>query len=64
MLRLMPTEIHTIWRTAKARCEVAIQGQDHARLMVWVGSTLVYTQVITTFNEAIAIAVELKPLYG
>jgi hypothetical protein len=31
--------------------------------MVWVGSTLVYTQVIRTFNEAIAIAVELKPLY-
>ena len=63
MLWLMPTEIHTIWRTAEARCEVAIHGQEHARLMVWIGSTLVYTQVIRTFNEAIAIAVELRPLY-
>jgi hypothetical protein len=57
-------EIHTIWRTAKACCEVVVQGHGPIRLLVWVGSALVYQQMVTTFTEAMTAATELRLVYA
>lgn len=60
----MPTEIHTLWRTARACCELVYDQTGPARLLLWIGSRLAYDQVITTYQEAISIAAELNMAYA
>jgi hypothetical protein len=60
----MPTEIHTLWQTAKACCELAYSQTAPARLLLWIGSSLVYEQVITSYAEAMTLAAELKMAYA
>jgi hypothetical protein len=56
----VPTEIHTFWRTAVASCELVYRRSDPARVLLWIGTRLVYEQVVTSYVEASAIAAELK----
>ena len=43
------------WRTTK---------RISARVLLWIGSSLVYEQVVTSYNEASAIAAQLKTFYA
>ena len=60
----MPTEIQPLWKTAKACCELAYSQTAPARLLLWIGSTLAYEQIITSYAEAMAVAAELKSAYA
>jgi hypothetical protein len=60
----MAAEIHTLWHTAKACCELVYSQTAPARVLLWFGSRLVYEQVITSYNEALAVAAELKIAYA
>ena len=57
-------EIYTLWRTTKACCEVVYGPRTPSRLMVWLGPRLVYEQIVSSVNEAIAVAAELKIAYA
>jgi hypothetical protein len=59
------TQIHTLWQTAKACCEL-VSGHRYgaARILVWVGSCLVHEQLVSSYTEALAVAESLKRAYG
>lgn len=60
----MPTEVHQFWRTATACCELVYSHAHSARVLLWIGSRLVYEQVVTSYNEASALAAELRTAYA
>ena len=60
----MPTEIHTLWRSTKACCELVYSHTSPARVLLWIGPRLVYEQVIASYAEAMAIASELRIAYA
>jgi hypothetical protein len=64
MLVRMATEIHTFWRTAGACCELVYSQTHNASLLLWIGSRLVYEQVVTSYMEASTLAAQLKTAYA
>jgi hypothetical protein len=58
--RVRPTtELHTLWHTAGARCELAYSRIRGGRVLLWIGPWLVYEQMVTSYDEAITVAAEL-----
>jgi len=55
-------QIHTLWRTAVASCELV--SNDDLRVLLWIGRRLVYDQVVASIVEASTIAAELKRAYA
>jgi len=60
----VPAEIRTLWRTAKACCELVYCQGGAVRLLLWIGPRLVYDQVVSSYHEAISIAAELSTAHG
>jgi hypothetical protein len=60
MLAPMPAEIHTLWRTAKACCEMVSSTSRPAQILLWVEATLVHRQIVASYAEAVKVAADLK----
>jgi hypothetical protein len=58
------TEIHPLWRTARAYCELTFTRGRMARVLVWVGVHLVYQQTVMSYADAVVLADQLRAAYG
>jgi hypothetical protein len=60
----VPAEIVTLWRTARVRCEYVSTRLFDTRVLLWVGSTLAFEQLVATYPDAQQLAKELRRAYA
>ena len=60
----LPPEIVTLWRTTRVRCEYVSTRVFDARVLLWIGSTLAFEQLVANYPDALQLADELRRAYA